>query len=383
MTIQTEFPHLRVLVLDIDGVLTDGTVASSGGASRRVHLRDLDALTRARAAGIRVAFLTGESADEMADVVARCGGGPVRFGARDKVASLRALAGELAVEVDHVCYLADARRDAAALGIAGLGLVPADADPQAKRCATHVLTHAGGRGAVAEAVDLLLSEPSAQQDPVGPSAEIRDDAAEAAELMGRFVDECLPDVERLARLLSQALEAGGTVFLFGNGGSAAMAQHAATELVCRFRLDRGPLRAIALTSDSALLTAAANDLSFDRIFSRQILGLGQPGDLAVALSTSGTSANVLLGLGAARARGLATVLLTGASPDPEAARACDLCIRIPSRDVARIQELHLVTWHLACRVVEERTVAQAGTTPTSPGSPDVIDRAEGSGEHEQ
>lgn len=381
MTSRTGSLPPRALVLDVDGVLTDGTVAVSGGATRRVHLRDLDALTRARAAGIRVAFLTGESADEMADVVARCGGGPTRYSAKDKVTGLRALAGELAVEIDDVCYLADARRDAAALRIAGLGLVPADGDPEAKRCAARVLVHAGGRGAVAEAVDLLLGVPPAAEDPVSPSVPIKEGAAEAVELLGRFVNDHLPDVERLARLLTQALDAGGSVLLFGNGGSAAMAQHAATELVCRFRLDREPLRAIALTGDTAVVTAIANDWKFDEIFRRQINGLGQPGDLAVALSTSGTSSNVLLGLGAARTRGLATVLLTGASPDAEAARACDLCIRVPSQDVARIQELHLLTWHLACGVVEEGAFAQEKHNPSLPKGADVVGRAEGICEH--
>ena len=185
---------LRILVLDIDGVLTDGTVSTRGYAERRVHVRDLDAVSRAREAGIQVAFLTGESAEEAAHVVARCGGGAAEYGAKDKVAGLRKLAGEHGIEASDICYVADARRDAAALSIAGLGLVPADADPEAKRCAARVLTHEGGRGAVAEAVDILMSRAPMEQEQVTPSDLIRSVAAEAVGVTARFIDECLPNV---------------------------------------------------------------------------------------------------------------------------------------------------------------------------------------------
>ena len=145
----------RVLILDIDGVLTDGTVGMGPGGGRRVHLRDLDALTRAREAGIEVAFLTGESAEDMAWIVERCGGGTVVYGAKDKRAGLPALAGKLGVAVADVCYVGDARRDADALRLAGLGMAPCDADPLARNAASIVLGLPGGRGAVSEAVDIL------------------------------------------------------------------------------------------------------------------------------------------------------------------------------------------------------------------------------------
>jgi D-sedoheptulose 7-phosphate isomerase len=370
----------RVLVLDIDGVLTDGTVGIGSASGRRVYLRDLDALTRARAAGLQIAFLTGESADEVSAVVARCGGGPAKYGAKDKLKGLRELAAELGVELAGLCYVADARRDVDALKIVGLGLVPADGDPQAKRGAARVLAAPGGRGAVAAAVELLLAEPASERGPVQRLSMIRDHAAEALGLLGCFVADHLDGVERLAILLSQAIERGGTILLFGNGGSAAMAQHAATELVGRFRVDREAFRAIALTSDTAVITAVANDLSFDEVFQRQVVALGRRKDVAVALSTSGTSPNVLRGLTAAREQGLVTVLLTGADPDSETAQACDLCIRIPSRDVARIQELHLLTWHLACEVVEASICARADARLARVGAGESVDMAEGNRE---
>jgi D-sedoheptulose 7-phosphate isomerase len=374
VTIGAEHGRPWVLVLDIDGVLTDGTVGTTGNRTRRLHVRDLDALARARAAGIQIAFLTGENADGVSEVVARCGGGPAKYGVKDKARGLRKLAAELGVDLGDICYVGDARRDVAALKIAGLGLVPADADTEAKRGAARVLAEPGGRGAVAAAVDLLLAEPVAEEKAVARIAAIRDHAAGAVELVSRFVEGHLGEVERLAVLLSQAIETGGTIFLFGNGGSAAMAQHAATELVGRFRGVREPIRAIALTSDTAVISAVANDYCFDEIFRRQIIALGRPGDAAVALSTSGTSANVLLGLEAAKQRGLTTALITGRSPDPATAAACHLCLRVPSNDTARIQEAHLLTWHLVCEVLDGNSLPTAPDAATKGPRPSTAPR---------
>ncbi len=157
--------HPQVLVLDIDGVLTDGTVGNGPGGGRRLHLRDLDAIARARAVGIRVAFLTGEDESEVGWIVKRCGGGPVVYDAKDKGRGLRELAGVMSIDVSNVSYVGDARRDVDALKMAGLGLVPADADAQARSAAVRVLDSPGGRGAVAEAVDILMNETTPAEVP--------------------------------------------------------------------------------------------------------------------------------------------------------------------------------------------------------------------------
>jgi len=156
LTMETGRDLPRVLVLDIDGVLTDGTVGMGPGDGRRIHLRDLDALARARTAGICVAFLTGERREQVAAVVERCGGGTAIYGVKDKVEGLRTLVSEIGAQLADVCYVADARRDAAALECAGLGMTPADADPVAKRAADVVLGEPGGHGAVSCAIDVLL-----------------------------------------------------------------------------------------------------------------------------------------------------------------------------------------------------------------------------------
>ncbi len=156
MTPAADRQAIRALVLDIDGVLTDGTIGRDKGGDRRIHLRDLDALVRARRSGLQIAFLTGEGADGVSWIVERCGGGPVRYGAKDKVRGLERLAEDLGVDVSCMCYMADARRDVDALKLCGLGLAPRDADPLALAAASRILKSSGGKGAVAEAVDLLL-----------------------------------------------------------------------------------------------------------------------------------------------------------------------------------------------------------------------------------
>ena len=158
-------------------------------------------------------------------------------------------------------------------------------------------------------------------------------------------------VMQLARLLYDEMTAGSKVLLFGNGGSAALAQHAAAELIGRFEKKRQALPAIALTTDLSILTAVANDYGYDRVFERQIEGLAQPGDVAVALSTSGRSPNVLRGLRAARRRGATTVALLGGNGGPARALA-DVPIIVPTSRVSLIQETHELIVHVLCEEID-------------------------------
>ncbi|MCJ7482982.1 MAG: HAD hydrolase family protein [Thermodesulfovibrionales bacterium] len=150
---------IKALVLDIDGVLTDGTVEVQGLCRKRVFLRDIDALTIIRGKGISIAFMTGEDEAEAGLIVERCGGAShVIYGAKDKGAGIREMARKLDLDLSELCYLADARRDIPALKLVGLALCPADGDRLAKRAAHVVLEASGGRGAVSEAVDLILEQ---------------------------------------------------------------------------------------------------------------------------------------------------------------------------------------------------------------------------------
>ena len=167
----------------------------------------------------------------------------------------------------------------------------------------------------------------------------------------RLREENLQPVADAAAAILAASNGGGKVLVFGNGGSAADAQHLATDLVGRFQRERRAVAAVALTADSSLLTAVANDYAFDRVFVRQIEALGLRGDLAVGISTSGRSTNVVEGLRAARTRGLTTIALTGRDGGPAGALA-DIHINVPDPDTARIQEAHRTLIHAICELVE-------------------------------
>ena len=149
-----------------------------------------------------------------------------------------------------------------------------------------------------------------------------------------------------------ALSAGKKIVFFGNGGSAADSQHLATELVVRYKTNRAPLAAIALTTDSSLLTAAANDFGYDTIFECQIRALGKPGDLAVGITTSGTSANVVRALQAARETGMVAAALTGRGGGDLPGLA-DPVVMVPSTTIAWIQEMHIMIGHMLCDVLEQ------------------------------
>jgi D-sedoheptulose 7-phosphate isomerase len=154
-------------------------------------------------------------------------------------------------------------------------------------------------------------------------------------------------------ILENSVRTGGKLLLFGNGGSAADAQHIAAELVIRYKRDRVAIAAIALTTDTSAITACGNDLGFEALFSRQVEALGRPGDVAVGISTSGNSPNVIAGLLEARRRGVHTVGLSGGDGGSMPS-VCDAMITVPSKVTGRIQEMHILIGHMLCQALEQR-----------------------------
>lgn len=168
----------------------------------------------------------------------------------------------------------------------------------------------------------------------------------------------------MAGAWAEAIRRGGKILLFGNGGSAADAQHLATELTVRYRDDRAAIAAIALTTDTSALTAAANDLGYERVFSRQIEALGRPGDLALGISTSGQSANVIRALETARGMGMTAAALSGGNAGGLRGLADPMLI-VPSTNTARIQEMHITLGQMLCAALEIElgyTDGRAGAT---------------------
>lgn len=176
--------------------------------------------------------------------------------------------------------------------------------------------------------------------------------ADSAIAHERFLAAGLDAVTAAADAITRATAAGGKLIAFGNGGSASDAQHLVAELVGRFERERQAIAAIALTPDSNVVTALANDYSYDVVFSRQIEALGREGDVAFGISTSGRSKNVEIALAAARTRGLVTVALTGRDGGAMGA-AADIHINVPVESTARIQEVHRTILHAMCSIVED------------------------------
>jgi D-sedoheptulose 7-phosphate isomerase len=360
--------QVQLLVLDIDGVITDGRVllSATGEEVKAIDMRDVDALVAAGRNGLALALLTGEDTPWVDVLAAKIGVRMIVRGQKDKLAGLQAIAHDTGVALAHICYVGDAVRDAPALRAAGLGIAPANAVPEAKAAADVVTTAPGGDGAVRELLAYLArrdydSQTTKPTHAVGAESSglSRTDArariaASSRESIDVFSALSGPLADRLidaAELVLRSLKSGGKLLVFGNGGSAAEAQHIVGEFVGRFAFDRDPLAAIALTTDTSVLTALVNDYPPDLVFARQVRALGRPGDVVMGLSTSGRSPNVVEGLKAAREMGLSTIALSGRDAGPMAELA-DVLLPMDSTQTPRVQEGHLFAIHVIAGLVE-------------------------------
>ena|SRR5438132_1162072 len=182
--------------------------------------------------------------------------------------------------------------------------------------------------------------------------EVQNSFRTGTELRNQVAQDCGENIVDAATLVAQCLRGGGKLLFFGNGGSAADAQHLAAEFVGRFRIERQALPAIALTTDSSILTAVGNDYGFDQIFARQVQALGRAGDVAIGISTSGDSSNVIGAIRQAAKQDLKTIGLAG-KDGGSLAKCVDVSITVASANVARIQECHITIGHILCELVEK------------------------------
>ena len=349
---------IEVLALDVDGVITDGRVqlTVSGEETKGICVRDLDALTQARRAGLRLGLVTGEQGPLVDAIARRLHVDTVIAGAKDKRVGLIQLCDRLAVPASKVCYVGDADRDALAFSSVGLSLAPADASARARAKANRVLSARGGAGAVAEAVEILLGMRESGESRQHAEQSLRRVIEDSIRAHQKLLEESVGTLADVAQVLTQCLRTGGKVLFCGNGGSAADAQHVAAELVGRFAIERQPFPALALTTDTSILTAVGNDWDFRDIFARQVRAHARAEDVVVGISTSGRSPNVVRALEAARERGAHTIAFVGRNGGP-IAKAADTVFRAPDTSTARVQELHILAWHGICELVEAALVA--------------------------
>ena len=350
---------IKVLALDIDGVLTDGTttLSESGVEEKRVCLQDLDAVTLAKRFGLTVVLVTGEETPAVNLIARRFRVEQVVAGAKDKLSAIESLSSRLGAPLRAFCYVGDGDRDTPALSRVGLGLAPSNATTAAKGAAHRCLSKSGGAGAVAEAVELVLQLREDKRVSGKLESGMERIITDSIAAHQRFLSGSIPVLARVARVFIRAIRSGHKILLFGNGGSAADAQHVAGELVGRFSQESEPWPAIALTTDTSVLSAVGNDWEFADVFSRQVRALANPGDVVVGISTSGRSPNVLRGLEAGRARGATTIGFTG-EKGTAMGEYTDECFLAPADSTPRIQELHILAWHSVCEMVERELMAE-------------------------
>lgn len=358
--LESPVPLDRLLALRAEWRRAGRRVVFTNGCFDFLHPGHVDFLRRARAEGD--VLVVGINSD--ASVAAIKGPGRPLVPARDRAAVLAALA-----VVDCVTVFEETTPARLIAALEPDVLVKGGDWPVERIVGAREVLARGGRvrslpllpgysttgllariGQVAAAAP--ATPPPASEAVRGPLAGL----AESIRVKERLLAECGEAILRGGQVLAATLLAGGTVLLFGNGGSAAEAQHLAAEFVGRFHGERRALPAVALTADTAALTALGNDYGFERVFARQVEALARRGDAVVALSTSGSSPNVLAGVMAARERGCTVLGITGARGTRLAA-LCDVPVLVPSTTTARIQEASLTIGHLWCEMVDAALAA--------------------------
>jgi D-sedoheptulose 7-phosphate isomerase len=351
---------IKAVALDVDGVLTDDTFlwGPDGEEWKAFAFADVMGISRASRAGLVFALVSGEASPLVQRYAQKMGIEDVFAGCKDKASAVAEFAKRHGLDLAEVCFIGNDVNDVEALTACGLAAVPADAHPSARARAALVTQRPAGRGAVREVVDLLMP----QATPLAPARppegdrsfgdSLRAELEQHQDVLHRTVAELHGMLEAVAAMLVAAFRGGNKVMFCGNGGSAADSQHLAGEFINRFRFDRAPLPAMSLTVDTSVLTCIGNDSSYDFVFSKQVEALARPGDVLVAISTSGRSRNVLQAIEAARKARALVIGFTGAGGAAHMGSLCDALVAVPSTDTARIQEAHEFSFHCIAGYVE-------------------------------
>lgn len=341
---------MTVFIFDIDGVITDGTVIvdAHGNQSKRINLKDMDAIYELHRRGAYIGAVTAEKNNFSEWVKTEFPWNIFYDGVFDK--------GHVLEEVRHngcgkIVYIGDGKKDISAFRHADFKICPQDAIAEIKALADYILDGNAGTGCLWELVALGESDFGCNK------TKLTSGWNETLEEHYRLVRKVIEDkeyqkaVETSAGIICEALLNNRRVVIFGNGGSAADAQHIAAEFSGRFQKERRPLDMEALSVNTSLLTAIGNDYSFEDVFLRQIEGMTREEDVAIGISTSGTSANIRKALDMAKNMHVRTILLTGGCVDYT---DYDVTLKVCCANTARIQEIHILTGHFWADYTERR-----------------------------
>ena len=349
-----EICDMRIVLTDIDGVLTDGTLILNAGAEiyKKINFKDLDTVDLFRSRGIKFGIISGEL-DEFTTLVNDKMQPDFFFpGCKDKKKILEEISRREGIDISSICYIGDGKYDLEAIKAAGVGICPLDATEEVRQASDIVLDRKGGDGCLAAVFSLLFGKQ-------GEASKEKTDIITRRLIEHKMVIESIINdcdlrntVYAVVEEISKSLKQGGQLLLCGNGGSAADAQHLATELVSRFYRERNALNAEALTVNTSTLTAIGNDYSFDRVFARQVEAKGKSGDVLIGISTSGESKNVIEAIKSAKQINMKTIAFTG-DRNSTMSNMADISIAVPAKDTPRIQEMHILIGHIICELVEK------------------------------
>lgn len=345
---------IKLIAVDIDGVLTDGKVycSENGAEQKTLSLKDMDAITEIKARKIKFGIITGEKNYFTRYMYDRLNPDFFVEECKEKKNALIKMEVELGILSSEICYVGDGKYDQEAIIYSGLGVCPRDAIEAVKKVADIVLNNDGGKGCIAELLKII--------DDCAATAPKHEDLISTSILEHIEIVKLIENNWELKKTIKMAIEAikatfreKGQVLICGNGGSAADAQHIATEFVSRFYKERAALNAEALTVNTSSITAIGNDDSFEYIFERQVEAKGKAGDILIGLSTGGNSQNVVQAIRKANEIGMVTIAFTGCNLKGKLAQEADIVISVPSAITPRIQEMHIMIGHIICERVEE------------------------------
>lgn len=358
---------LDLLVYDFDGVMTDNRVQIDQTGSESVACNRADGLgvDQIRTLGLPQIILSTET-----NPVVRARADKLKLfllqGVQDKRHALVEYCAQKGYALDRVLYVGNDVNDLTAMQVVGYKVCPADAHPTIRNLATWVVSARGGEGVIREIADRIVrtkvAAPSSSEGASGLSelASIRKQLENSIHLRKVILDDSavLQRIGQLAQAIGRALKNGRKVIFAGNGGSFADAQHLAAEFVGRFMMEREPLSAVCLGTNSSLSTAVGNDYHFDDIFLRELKALGMAGDIFIVISTSGQSRNLIKAVEFAGRSNIETYGLLGKGGGQIARMVPSIVI--PSDHTARIQELHITIGHIVCDLVDTQL---SGTSP--------------------
>lgn len=343
---------IKAVVFDIDGVITDGKILvnSKGEEIKSINLKDIDAINQIKNSGYIIGAITSEKTEITNYFENRLPWDFFIKGEKEKLKKIKELEEEFNFTSSEICYIGDGKYDIPVLKYVGLSVCPQNSIYEVKVISDIVLKSYGGEGAIWELLTILTELKHENEFYGFFNQRVFNHSLVFKSLLNDT--KMINDIYSVSEKIVDAFQNGNKLLLCGNGGSAADAQHIATEFVSRFYLERRGYDAEALSVNTSSITAIANDYNYDRVFARQVEAKAIAGDILIGFSTSGKSKNVLEALKVAKQKGMTTVLLT--SLTSEDYDFVDFNLKIHSVDTPRIQETHIFIGHLIAEYVEKK-----------------------------